>query len=92
MPSEHQAARGVAVKAVRERRLARQAKAQGVKIVLEARAALRTGVNSDAGGFIEHEHHPVSVKQPRCRFFRRHGKKWYPNIGRAGIELKVKRF
>ena len=85
MPPEHQAARGVAVEAVRERRLARQAEAQGVKIVLEARAAFRTGVNSDAGGFVEHEHHPVSVEQPRCRFFRRHGEKWYANIGCARI-------
>ena len=34
MPSEHQAARGVAVEAVGERRLARQAEAQRVEIVL----------------------------------------------------------
>ena len=93
MPSEHQAARGVAVEAVRERGLARQAEAQGVEIVLEARAAFRPGVNGDAGGLVEHEHHPVAVEQPRCCFFRRHGEKWYarhrPRAHRGGAQEVV---
>ena len=85
MPSEHQAARRVAIEPVGERGLPGQAEAQGVKIVLEARSAFRTGVNSDAGWLIENEHHSVAIEQPRCCFFQRHGEKWYANIGRARI-------
>ncbi len=85
MPSEHQAARGVAIEPMRKPRPARQAEAQGVKIILEARAAFRPGVNGDSGGFIENEHQPVAVEKPRSCFFRRHGKKWYGSIGRPRI-------
>jgi hypothetical protein len=42
-------------------------------------------VNSDAGGLVENKHHPVAVEEPRYRFFRRHGEKWYGSIGRARI-------
>src|SRR3984957_11471194 len=85
MPSEHEAAGGARVEPMRKRRPSRQAEAQGVKVVLEARAAFRPGVNGDAGGLIENEHHPVAIEEPRSCFFRRHGKKWYGSIGRAGI-------
>ena len=85
MPSEHQTARGVAVEPMRKRGPARQAEAQGVKIILEARAAFRPGMNGDAGGLIENEHQPVAIEEPRSCFFRRHGKKWYGSIGRARI-------
>ncbi len=85
MPSEHEAAGGVAVEPMRKRRPSRQAEAQGVKVVLEARAAFRPGVNGDAGWLIENEHHPVAIEEARSCFFRRHGKKWYGSIGRAGI-------
>jgi hypothetical protein len=63
----------------------RQAEAQGVEIVLKARAAFRTGVNGDSGGLIEDEHEPVAIEEPFSCFFRRHGKKWYGSIGRARI-------
>src|SRR5579872_2276951 len=85
MPSEDQAARGVAVQAVRKRWLTRQPEAQGVKIVLEARSAFRTGMNRDAGRLVENEHHPVAIDEPRCRFFRGHGRKWYAAKGRVRI-------
>ena len=85
MPSEHQTARGVAVEPMRKRGLARQAEAQGVEIILEARAAFRPGMNGDAGGLIENEHEPVAIEEPLSCFFRRHGKKWYGSIGRARI-------
>ena len=85
MPPEHQAACGVAVEPVRERGIARQAEAQGVKIILEARAAFRPGVNGDASGLIEDEHQPVAIEEPLSCFFRRHGKKWYGSIGRPRI-------
>ena len=85
MPSEHQTARCVAVEPMRKRRPARQAEAQGFKIILEARAAFRSRMNGDAGGFIENEHHPVAIEEPRCCFFRGHGKKWYGSIQGARI-------
>ena len=85
MPPEHQAACGVAVEPVRKRGPARQAEAQGVKIILEARAAFRPGMDGDASGLIEDEHEPVAIEEPLSCFFRRHGKKWYGSIGRARI-------
>ena len=85
MPSEHQAARGVAVEPMGEGGPARQAESQGFEIILEARAAFWPGMNGDAGGLIENEYHPVAIEEPRCCFFRRHGEKWYGSIGRARI-------
>ena len=73
MAPEHEAARGVAVEPVGERGLARQAEAQRVEIVLEARAALRPVVDGDSGGLVEDQHQPVAVEQPRSCFFGRHG-------------------
>jgi fused signal recognition particle receptor len=83
MAPQHQAAGGVAVEPMRERRLARQAEAERVEIILEARAPFRTGVNRDAGGLIEDKHHPVAIEEAASCFFRGHGKKWYGNVGRA---------
>ena len=85
MTSEHQTAGGVAVQPMGERGIARQAEAQGVKIILEARAAFRPGVNGDASGLIENEHQPVAIEEALSCFFRRHGKKWYGSIGRSRI-------
>ena len=85
MSSEHQTTRRVAVEPMRKPGLARQAEAQGVKIILEARAAFRPGMNGDAGGLIENEHQPVAIEEARSCFFRRHGEKWYGSIGRPGI-------
>ena len=85
MAPEHQAARSVAVEPMGKRGPARQAEAQGVKIILEARAAFRPGMDGDSGGLIEDEHQPVAIEEPRSCFFRRHGKKWYGSIGRARI-------
>src|SRR5689334_22585186 len=85
MAPEHQAARGVAVESMREGGLARQAEAERVEIVLEARPAFRPRMNGDACGLVENEHHPVSVDEPRSCFFRGHGEKWYASAGRARI-------
>src|SRR6185437_2026174 len=90
MAPEDEAARGVAVEPMREGGPARQAEAQRVEIVLEARAALGAGMNGDAGRLVENEHHPVSVDEPRSCFFRGHGKAWYASIGRARIGRAVK--
>ena len=73
-----------ALKALRAR-LKPSAEAQGVKIILEARAAFRAGVDGDSGGLIEDEHEPVAIEEPLSCFFRRHGKKWYGSIGRSRI-------
>ena len=85
MPSEHQTAGGVPVEPMRKRGPARQAEAQRVEIILEARAAFRPGVNGDASGLIEDEHQPVAIEEPLSCFFRRHGEKWYGSIRRARI-------
>ena len=87
MPSEHQAACGVAVEPMRKGGIARQAEAEGVKIILKARAALRPGMDGDSGGLIKNEHEPVAIEESLSCFFRRHGKKWYGSIGRARIGL-----
>ena len=85
MASEHQTAGGVAIEPMRKRGPARQAEAQRVEIILEARAAFRSGMDGDARGLIENEHEPVAIEEPLSCFFRRHGKKWYGSIGRASI-------
>src|SRR6185437_5188348 len=85
MAPEDEAARGVAVEPMREGGPARQAEAQRVEIVLEARPAFRPGMDGDAGGLVENEHHPVSVDEPRACFFWGHGEKWYASVGRARI-------
>ena len=81
MAPEHQAAGGVTIEPMGERGLARQAEAERVEIVLEARAPFRPGVNGDAGGLIEDKHHPVAVEEAASCFFRGHGKKWYGSVG-----------
>ena len=85
MASEHQTAGGVAIEPMRKRGPARQAEAQRVEIILEARAAFRSGMDGDARGLIENEDEPVAIEEPLSCFFRRHGKKWYGSIGRASI-------
>ena len=69
---EDKAAGGVAIEAVRQRGLARQAEAERVEIVLEAGPALRPPMNRDASRLVEDEHQTVAIEQPRSCFFRRH--------------------
>ena len=73
MAPEHQAARGVAVEAMGERGLARQAEAQGVEIVFEIGAALGAAMHRDPRGLVEDQHQAVAIEQPRSCFFGRHG-------------------
>ena len=73
MSSENKAAGGVAVEPMGEGGLARQAEAERVEIVLEARAALWPPVNRDARGLVEDQHQTVAVEKPRSCFFGRHG-------------------
>ncbi len=71
--AEHQAAGGVAVEPVRQRRRARQAEAQRVEIVLQARPALRPAMHREAGRLVDHQHQPVAIEQARQHLFRCHG-------------------
>jgi hypothetical protein len=61
--AEDEAAAGVAVEAVGEAGAAGEAEAERVEVVLQVRAALRAGVDGQAGGLVDHEHHRVAVEQ-----------------------------
>jgi fused signal recognition particle receptor len=60
--AEHQAARGVLVEAVGQRRWARQAESQGIEMVFEAGATLGAAMDRQAGGLVHHHHQPVTVE------------------------------
>ncbi len=86
VPSEDEAPRGVLVEAVGERGRARQAVAQVVEPVFEARAALRPAMHRQAGGFVEHQHQAVAVEHAakhllRAHLFRAHVFKWHHETG-----------
>src|SRR5688572_10811924 len=73
MAAEHQAAGGFLVQPVREARRARQAEAQRVEMILQARPALRPLVHGEAGGLVDDQHQPVAVEQAAPHLFRCHG-------------------
>ncbi len=54
--AEHQAAGGVLVEPVRQSRIARQAEAQRVEIILQAAAALRAAMHRKARRLVDHQH------------------------------------
>ena len=74
--AEHQAAGGVAVEPVRQRRRPRQAEAQRVEMILQAFPTLsrRSGsaMHGHAGRLVDHQHQPVAIEQPRHHLFRGH--------------------
>ena len=72
MAAEHQAAGGVAVEPVRERRRARQAEAQRVEIVLEGLDAFRPAMHGQARRLVHHQHQAVAVEQAGLHLFRSH--------------------
>ena len=65
-PSD-EAAGGVAVEPMGERRRARQAEAQRVEMILEIVAALGAAMHGQAGRLVDDEHQPVAVEQARER-------------------------
>ena len=67
--AEHQAARGLAVEPVGERRSPRQPEAQRAEMVLQALAALGAAVDRDAGGLVDHQHQPIAIEQPSHHLF-----------------------
>jgi hypothetical protein len=56
-------------------RIARQAEAQGMEIILEIFTTLRTAMNSDPGGFVDDKHHPVAIEKPCEQFFVGYGRR-----------------
>jgi fused signal recognition particle receptor len=60
--SEHEAAGGVLVEPVRERRRARQAEPQGLEQVFQAAAALGSAVDRQAWRLVDDEHQAVPVE------------------------------
>jgi hypothetical protein len=72
MASEHQAAGGVAIEPVRERRRSRQPEAQRVEMILKALATLGAAMDREAGRLVDHQHEPVAVEQPRHHLFGGH--------------------
>ncbi len=63
MAAEGQAAGGVLVEPVRQRRVARQAEAQRVEVILQALAAFRSAMNGEARWLVDHQHQSVAVEQ-----------------------------
>ncbi len=70
--AEHQAARGVAVEPMRQRRRARQPEAQCVEMILEALAALRAPMHGHAGRLVDHQHQGIAIDEPSHHLFRCH--------------------
>ncbi len=71
--AEHQAAGGVAIKPMGERRRARQAVAQRVEKILQARAALGAAMHGKARRLVDHQHQAVAVEHATLHLFRCHG-------------------
>ena len=71
--AEHQAAGGVAVEPVRQRRRPRQPEAQRVEMIFQAFAAFGAAMHGEARRLVDHQHQPVAVEQPRHHLFRGHG-------------------
>ena len=74
MAAEHQTARRLAVEPMGERRRARQAEAQLIEPVLEARAALGAAMHRNARRLVDHQHQAVAVENPETCFLARHGR------------------
>ena len=81
--AEHEAARGLAIEPVRELGPARQAEAQGIEPVFQARPALRPAMHRQSGRLVDHQHQPVAMKHAREDFLLSRG---------LGIEHLLGRF
>jgi hypothetical protein len=58
---------------MRQGRVARQAEAQGMEILLKVFAALWATMDRDSGGLVDDKHHPVAIEKPGEQFFVGHG-------------------
>src|SRR5882724_1617894 len=55
---------------MRELRPAREAVAQGVEPVLQARPSFRAAMHREAGRLVDHQHQPVAIEHARENFLR----------------------
>lgn len=72
MAPQHQASRRIAIQPVGERGIARQAKAQAVKIHFQVFAAFWAAMHRNSGRLVDDKHQAIPVKKARCEVFRRH--------------------
>src|SRR5262245_5475574 len=68
MTAQHQAAAGVAVEPVRQRRRVRQAETQGVEMSLEIVAAAGAGMDRHSRGLVDDQAEPVAIEQALQQF------------------------
>ena len=72
MAPQHQAAGGVLVESMRQRRGARQAVAQMDKGLFEVLAALGAAMHGKARRLVHHQNQAVAIEHARENLFRRH--------------------
>ena len=87
MAPEHEASGGILVEAVRQGGRARQTEPQGVEIVLEAHAALRSAMHRKAGGFVDDQHQAVAVKHAGLHVVGSNLFKWHDETGITAADM-----
>jgi len=87
MAPEHEASGGILVEAVRQGGRARQTEPQGVEIVLEAHAALRSAMHRKAGGFVDDQHQAVAVKHAGQHVVGSNLFKWHDETGITAADM-----
>src|SRR5438552_10780262 len=89
MAAEHEAAGGLAIEPVRQLRSARQAEAQRVEPVFEARAAFRPAMHREAGRLVDHQHQTITMKHAREDFLLGRGLRIEQLLGRFHVHLET---
>src|SRR5499427_2565172 len=87
MAPEDEASGGILVEAVRQGGRARQTEPQGVEIVLEAHAALRSAMYRKAGGFVDDQHQAVAVKHAGQHVVGSNLFKWHDKTGITAADM-----
>src|SRR5215468_1087993 len=87
MAPEHEASGGILVETVRQGGRARQTEPQGVEIVLEAHAALRSAMHRKAGGFVDDQHQAVAVKHAGLHVVGSNLFKWHDETGITAADM-----
>src|SRR5262249_44949467 len=71
-------------------RRARQPEPQRVEVILQAFAALRAAMHSEARRFVDHQHEPVAVEKPRHHLFGGHIV-YFPEIVITGLSARPRK-
>jgi len=87
MAAEHQAAGCIAVEAMGERGRARQPETQRVEIIFETFAALRSLMDCQSRGLVDHQHQAVAIDEPSHYLFSRHGR--LPTLDETAITIMM---